>query len=74
METRHLEQHHKKLYVPLHGNTAKNVCPLNLWASNICNVIKRILKAIQNDGMTRCAKSHAFKFKPMHGFNKCDDD
>ncbi len=70
---RHLEQHHEKLYVPLHGNTTKNVCPLNLWA-NICNVIKKILKSIWNEEMTRCAKSHAFKFKPTHGFNKCDED
>jgi len=30
----------------------------------ICNVTKRILKAIRNDGMTKCAKSHAFKLKP----------
>jgi hypothetical protein len=74
MEARHLEQHHKKLYVPLHGNTTKNVCPLNLWANSICNVIKNILKAIRNDGMIRCEKNHAFKLKHTHGFNKCHEN
>jgi len=34
------------------------------------NVKENMLEVIQNDGMTKCVKSHAPKREPMHDFKQ----